>query len=348
MRLLLFLLLSTPLWAQSVVPATSYTDKFHRTSGWSGADGTYSIPVGDRTLWMFSDTFIGEVEDGRRTDFVMVNNSLVMQEGEVLDFVQSPIFSPPDNRGWFWLMDGIHHQGEFEILLGQFIKQGEGPFGFAQAGNWYARFVLDCGRARVIEYQKLPHFGQRDNDQITWGSAILPGPVWTYIYGTRDIGENRHYVVARVPRGRMREVGTWRFFDGQGWGRDKWQTRSLFVGGSNESSVHFTRDGGCLYVGTSPGFFGGEVVARYAPSPAGPWGEQLSVYKAPEMKGNVYTYNTKAHPELSTDGRLLISYNVNTTDLDEVVENADIYRPRFIWWTPPQAGWVPKAKVKLE
>lgn len=341
MRLILFLCLCAPLWAQAVTPATSYTGQFRRSEGWTGADGSYSVPLGDRTLWVFSDTFFGQVEQGRRADFQMVNNSLVMQKGENLEFLEAPIFSPPDGIGWFWMMDALHQQGEFEVLLGQFAKQGDGPFGFAQAGNWYARFVLDCGRARVLEYQKLPHFGQREDELITWGSAILPGPIWTYIFGTHDVGKDRHYVVARVPRGRMRELGAWRFFDGEGWGRDKWKARNLFLGASNESSVYPTRDGGFLYVGTGPGLYGGDVVARYAPSIEGPWGEQITVYKTPEMKGSVYTYNAKSHSELSSEGRLLISYNVNTTDLEEVLEDADIYRPRFIWWTPPDPGWLP-------
>jgi hypothetical protein len=40
---------------------------FERESGWIGADGNYSIPLGgDTTLWLFSDTFVGKVKDGKR------------------------------------------------------------------------------------------------------------------------------------------------------------------------------------------------------------------------------------------------------------------------------------------
>ena len=42
-----------------------------------------------------------------------------------------------------------------------------------------------------------------------------------------------------------------------------------------------------------------------------------------------FTYNAKAHSHLSTPGRLLISYNVH--NLEALGENADIYRPRFVW-----------------
>lgn len=34
---------------------------------------------------------------------------------------------------------------------------------------------------------------------------------------------------------------------------------------------------------------------------------------------------------LSPDGEWLVSYNVNSRSWDSLVENADIYRPRFFW-----------------
>ena len=83
------------------------------------------------------------------------------------------------------------------------------------------------------------------------------------------------------------------------------------------------------------------ITTREGEAPEGPWSEPVAVAKAPEHQGDIFAYNAKAHPELSRDGRLLISYNVNTSDLAKVVADADIYRPRFFWWTPPQAGWLP-------
>lgn len=108
-----------------------------------------------------------------------------------------------------------------------------------------------------------------------------------------------------------------------------------------EASVHRTTDGGYLYLGTDAGGMGPDIICRYAKAPEGPWSEPVAVAKAPEHQGDIFAYNAKAHPELSGDGRLLISYNVNTSDLAKVVAEADIYRPRFFWWTPPHEGWLP-------
>ena len=44
-----------------------------------------------------------------------------------------------------------------------------------------------------------------------------------------------------------------------------------------------------------------------------------------------YTYNAKAHPNLSKPGEILISYNVNSFDfLDDIVKHPYHLRPRFI------------------
>lgn len=340
---LIALLLTASCCAQSVAPAPEFEDNFNRDNGWTGADGTYSIPMGeDLTLWLFSDTFFGPIVEGRRDGFEMVNNSLAIQRGEEVEFLQAPTFRPPDKVGWFWMMDATYN-GEFEVLLGQFAKDGGGIFGFKQVGTWYARFALDYprNRAKVLEYKKLPHFRSRKDELVAWGSAIYDDPVWTYIFGTHDVGPVRNYVVARVPRGRMRELGAWRFYDGKGWTKDVWAVKSLFEGASNESSVHRTQDGGFFCVGSRHEPFGSKIVGRYAPSMFGPWSEEMILHTAPEVKDKLFSYNAKAHPELSHSGRLLISYNLNTTDLAQVVNDSDIYRPRFFWWTPPKEGWLP-------
>ena len=40
---------------------------FRTTEGWVGGDGAFSVPLSDkRTLWLFSDTWVGSVRDGKR------------------------------------------------------------------------------------------------------------------------------------------------------------------------------------------------------------------------------------------------------------------------------------------
>lgn len=326
--------------AQEVVPAPEYESLFNRRSGWTGADGTYSYILSDGSiLWSFSDTFIGNVLDGGHVDFEFVNNSHIVQVADGLAFLKAPAFVPPDREGWYWMWDGTY-DGEFQVLLGQFSKDAGGIFGFEQIGLWYASSRLHADRLVVSEYVKLPFFERRDGQLITFGSAVLREGAWDYVLGIRDDGPKRSCTLARVPRGRLGLSGVWRFWDGTDWVKDPWEAESLFVGASMESSVHPTEDGGYLYVGSLD--TGGQVVARYARSLTGPWSEATNVYRAPQVQGDVIAYNAKAHPELSVDDRILVSYNVNTTSLERVVAEADIYRPRFIWWLPEDKGWLPR------
>jgi hypothetical protein len=54
---------------KSTAPAPDLDALFDRADGWIGADGVYSVVLSPkRTLWLFSDTWVGKIRDGRRTD----------------------------------------------------------------------------------------------------------------------------------------------------------------------------------------------------------------------------------------------------------------------------------------
>ncbi len=349
------LLVATLSSAQAIPPpvdtATRYNQTFLRTEGWTGADGTYSVPLSDgSTLWSFSDTFFGEVVDGRRTDpFRFVNNSLVLEDGEEFHFLKAPVFTPPDREGWFWLFDGVEDAGT-EYLLGQFISDGSGAFGFRQTGLWWSRLRVDRDplRVRVEEYRKLPFFHSDSEALQCFGSALMVDPPWIYVYGFHDSDSDRRALLARTPMGTLGEAGCWRFFDGDSWVRDPNEAKALFSGASVEYSVHKTRSGDYFYVSNDEGGMSRRIVARTAPRPEGPWSEPFLVGEAPEHEGTVFAYNAKAHPEASPPNALLISYNLNTTDLDQVVEEADIYRPRFLLWSPPDTSLLPVREVRTQ
>ena len=68
------MLLSDPF--DALVQFQQALDAF-RTSGWLGADGNYSVTLSkERTLWFFSDTWLGDIENGHRKNAKMINNSV--------------------------------------------------------------------------------------------------------------------------------------------------------------------------------------------------------------------------------------------------------------------------------
>jgi hypothetical protein len=69
-----------PLVVKSAVPVPELDALFDRADGWIGAEGAYSVALSPkRTLWLFSDTWVGKVREGRRTDATIVNNTVGVQ-----------------------------------------------------------------------------------------------------------------------------------------------------------------------------------------------------------------------------------------------------------------------------
>ena len=72
-----------------------------------------------------------------------------------------------------------------------------------------------------------------------------------------------------------------------------------------------------------------------AASPVGPFTKKRLVYTTPQKVGSfkVWTYNAKAHPELSVGDSLLVGYCTNSQTTNGLYKNADTYRPYFVWAT---------------
>ena len=62
----------------------------------------------------------------------------------------------------------------------------------------------------------------------------------------------------------------------------------------------------------------------------GPFTGKTELYTTPETGGNVFTYNAKAHPQLGNGNTLLVTYNVNSFDTNDLYVDVDNYRPRYI------------------
>src|SRR5438105_2357005 len=62
-------LLAAPPTPGEAKPAPELNALFEHTDGWTGADGAYSVALSPRRiLWLYSDTWVGQVRDGKRTN----------------------------------------------------------------------------------------------------------------------------------------------------------------------------------------------------------------------------------------------------------------------------------------
>ncbi len=362
------LLLAAPQATWTVETHPQWTGVFDRTSGWTGADGIYSIPLdGDdrhgsqsATFWVFSDTFIGDVDpQGHRLGgTVMVNNTVAFLPADtgaapakiqfdwgVVNGATAAMFRPdtPATQpgDFYWMKDGIAIDGTLHLFAGRFNTTPP-PF---------SRHGISLISIPLTDRPPFPNAVQRDTPlwrpenswrgQLAFGGAVLentaeagaPDPDGhVYVYGVQEDPSNKKAIVARVPRADFADFDAWRFWDGAAWVADVTASKPVAGRISTEMSVTPLPDGRFLMVFMLD-TISRKIAVRTAPAPEGPWGDFTEIYHIPVPANppGLFTYHAKAHPHLSDPGELLISYNVNTTgSFWDHFTYADIYRPRFI------------------
>jgi hypothetical protein len=352
--------------------AVDWENLFKQTSGWTGADGIYSIPLsgrdapgnsyGDHTLFVFSDTFIGEVGPNgvRLPGTTLVNNTLALMRGGEPNAEQTrffwrtdrngqpkPVFVPQtpnaDREEWYWLMDGLSLNGNIYLFALRMKEGTGGVFNFAVDGVALLSSPLPSPNPpRVFDQYDLPLFVPADGNrgEIIFGGSVMtntpeagsPFPDgYVYVYGTQNDPLNKKLIAARVLPEHFENMDLWTFWDGSKWSESIESVVPLTGRISSEFSVSPLPDGRFVVVFQLDGL-SQDVALRIGESPVGPFGQPVSVWRCPEpdYDPDIFVYNAKAHPHLSLPGELLISYNVNTFDFWDHFLNADIYRPRFI------------------
>lgn len=314
--------------------------------GWTGGDSAYSVRLPDgRTVWMFSDSYIGTVDPvtrRRASPYLQAHNCLVVQDqSNQMTTIhggtsQAPIsyFVPPASDHWFWVGAGTVTQpapgvAKMVMFLLEFAPDSSVPdpmWAFKYVGNSVATLSLPDLAIESIQPLNLP-------TRITWGAYLLSEDPWVYIYGVEDLGASKYAHVARATAANLVNPAAWNFWNGSGWVGDVQASMRLLDDSiSNEYSVDKV-EGSYLMVtmDTSQIFtVWKDLVTYVASSPTGPWTKRTVVYSTPQTgQGHLFVYNPKGHVEFTLNRQFLISYCINSTSLDEL-SNADSYRPRFI------------------
>ena len=333
-------------------PAPEMDALFQQTNGWIGGDGAYSVALTpERTLWLFSDTWIGNVRDGKRTNATMVNNTLAIEDGlgakAKLQFIvrhgadgkPTAFITPEDKRGWFWLQAGVCADKQLFLFLTQIEKtDNPGVFGFHQIGQSLG--VVTNPLAQPLEWHveqhPLPGFEFTSRHHQTFGAATLVDDGYVYIFGTDEDVQpgnlTRYLTVARVPTNHVADFSAWRYYAGGQWDADFHKATPIVEGMATEYSVSFLpKLGQYVLVYTDHGL-SPNIQVRTSRTPWGTWSAPITVYHCPEMSRDerLFSYAAKAHPAQSTDNALLISYVVNSYDVGQVINDASLYWPRFV------------------
>ena len=320
--------------------------------GWTGADGTYSLPLPDGTnLFMWSDSYIGTVNPTTRlrsNNIFSAHNSLTILNqttGSWTTVGYPPTttshFVPKNKSDWFWVGGGYVYQPspstyQIKIMLME----------------WTGAFKLVGHSVATLSWPSLatvsitPVTGL--DTSLTWGTKILKAGNFFYLYGLKDPGTNTKtpYIARTNSISNLINAAKWQFWNAT---QNKWlvgESNATAMSGVAAVTPEYSVDamsfnGGMFYLLTgmdplSPPFpLWNAVTTWYSCNPQGPWSNKTSVYIAPEAgangckTGTLVTYNAKAHTEFTDADGILVSYNVNANNGSDLV-CANDYKPRFM------------------
>ncbi|MCB0493607.1 MAG: DUF5005 domain-containing protein [Cyclobacteriaceae bacterium] len=326
---------------REVVVDTVFTNQFlPRGDGFTGGDGVYSVLLPDgRTVWIFGDSFIGNVtSDNRRiktTPAYIRNSFVVIEEGQLITFQQGKpsefksMMIPPEvaegnlgydeHRLWYWPGDGFVENGNLNVFVSKFSQENlDDMWGFNFEGTELLTFSLpDFELLRVDRFNNL--------DSIHFGHAVLKTDAYTYVYGLK----NQKPYAARTTKVTDRDL--WEFYNGNDWVDTAEEAKPMLnFSGSEQFSV-FEWKGSFVMI-MQEGDLSNKIYSFTAETPYGPWSNQQLLYETPKLENceTCWSYNALAHPQFEEDDMLLISYNTNSMEMEDHYKNALIYRPRFI------------------
>jgi hypothetical protein len=325
------------------VPAPDLDALYQRTNGWIGSDAAYSIPLGERaTLWLFGDTLVGEVRDGKRRNAKMINNSIAVQSlGSAPQYFYrtnsdgSPVsvFTPDDGtNSFFWPWDGVRTaRGLFVFLTQVRHTDDKSVWGFKLFSASLACVSNPDSAPALwkIAVTKEPWADFATRPATAYGWSVVQHQNYVYVYGTAAGAAGA--TVARAPQESLDDFAQWRFYSNGLWQKDPRQATAIFPDKPPEGTVRWAPALGHFAAVYSEGL-SGDIVLREAPDPAGPWSERRVIYHCPDSNRSkaYYCYAGKAHPELSGPEELVITYAVNSNNFFDLFNDPLLYWPRFL------------------
>ncbi|MCF8302950.1 MAG: hypothetical protein K9I94_06700 [Bacteroidales bacterium] len=325
-------------------PAQERFNKFTKVDdGWCAADVTISLPLpGDKTLWLFGDTFIGEMEgefnikNGAST---MIRNSVIIEDNDELTTyyggtLENPTsFIPEQGEAWFWPEHAILEEDTLRIFAFRVWKgEGNPNFQFKVGGTHIASF----------SYPAMEHLHTKPLEAVLdtnmrFGTCVLEQEDYTYVFGKKDTTQNTWtWLLPYLARVENSVMGDWEFYAGN----DQWSEHSedaVPIGDrpiSESLSVH--EQNGSFYLVQHEIWLDSKLIIQKSDKITGPWntsntGGIENVFADIVVPDENFTYNAFAHPQFTDNGEILISFNVNADDFFSIFDDTRNYRGRFYW-----------------
>jgi hypothetical protein len=332
--------------AQTVIwEAPEHFNKFNSvTGGWLASDATISLPLpDDKTLWLFGDSFIGE-KNGEfginplKSKFI--NNSAILETGDDLTslyggtFENPSSFVPGEGADYFWPEHAVIENDIVKVFAIRIKNVDYGTPGFNfQVGTTYKASFKYPG----FEQISTTRFESVTDSTFRFGACVIKSGQHTYIFGVKDTTAGIFtYPLPYLARVSESIEEPWEFYAGSDtWSNDLADAVSIGNRGMSESFYVYEKNGK-FYLIMHEIWLVGELWILEADKITGPWNTKASggienrfaVIRKPAVN---LTYNLFAHPHFQNDGRILVSFNVNTSNFASIYTDTRNYRGRFYW-----------------
>ncbi len=312
---------------------------FHADPRWLGADGAYTVDLGQgRSLWLFGDTYLAREPGGTRQDALFLRNTVAVQTGRdpsraLIEFSWGvdadggpQSFLAQDGSDWFWPGGGARIGGSLLIFWSRVRSAPNG--GFDQY-DWRVTRVAnpdDAPAAWTFTDAMLP----ADTHGVVFAAGNMLDGGYLYAYGDDDQPAHQLRLVrwdeAHAAAGDLRTPEWW---CGDHWDSSSGASPSILISlAAPELSVHHDGRLAPYVMVQSEGYGATTLALRTAPAPQGPWSDPESFFRPPESAADdAFVYAGKAHPEL-TGASLVATYA--PTVFGDTPANDDLYRPHFV------------------
>lgn len=327
---------------------------FRQDRHWVGGDGAYSAQVGpDRVVWVFMDSLVCAEPDAGRGGLTFINNSVGIQDG--LDPRTSSMeffwhrqhdgtpasFFAPRGESYLWPGNVVVVDGVLVAFLMMVRHCAHVPasdprhvasLSTFDVHDWVALAIDnpldDPPEWRVVELTKPTTATAR----VMGTGGVYEYDGWVHCYGHADgatfLGR---WSKERFLANDLTDVEWWGG-PGAGWLPEGAGPPAIALAPAHtEFSVHRDDRAGRWVWVQIDGLWEGELAVRFADEPTGPWSSFERVLRPDEsVRPDSFVYGGKAHPELSADGALALTYNNNAGDLTELVADPSLYWPQFV------------------
>jgi hypothetical protein len=265
---------------------------------------------------------------------------------------------------FYWMGDSVVVQVDSvgTKKLWTFVVEWDSSF------NYYGSAIAQLSLPSLALESITPLSNVPLGNAVHWGTALWLdgsyGNYYLYVYGIEDNAQNGRYpfIALTNPAGGISGVtntNNWYVWNGNNWVTGVSNAVQI-IGAPNDPNnagdyvsseysvkkIHSSAGTTYLLVAqdTKVPFGTWKDITLYsACRPQGPFSAKDVVYSTPEtgstkvpgmtssqsLAGIILTYNPHAHPQFTSNGQLLISYDLNASNSGDLLY-ADTYRPKFI------------------